>query len=166
MRTAATRLAVSIFLLGSHPAWAGQDGGASSDSAIPGAAGFDAEQVKAAVARHIDMKRSDGGGVYRLTDDLTGERLELELVEIGIVGVEALWRIHDAARRTDGAGYFACSLFHPIGAPGEKLYDIDFWVSRRDGKLEVTEARIHKEPRLVGGRWTRVGRYVRTQLTQ
>jgi len=163
MRLDAARLLAVAFLLGIHPARAGQDGGASPESAVPGAAEFDAEQVKTAVARHIDAKRDEGGGVYRLTDDLTGERLELELVEISIVGIQALWGIHDAARQVDGSGYFACTLFHPVGAPGEKLYDVDFRVSRRDGKLEVTEARIHKEPRLEGGKWIRVGRFKRTR---
>jgi hypothetical protein len=158
-----TRLVAAAFLLGISAARAGQDGGAAPASSVPEASGFDAEEVKAAVARHVDAQQREGGGVYRLKDDLTGEQLDLEFVDIGVVGSEALWKIHDAARHVNGSGYFACTHFHPVGAPGEKLYDIDFRVARRDGMLEVIEASIHKEPRLEGGKWVRVERYRRTR---
>lgn len=98
-----------------------------------GDAAFTAEQVRAAVSDYIGAKLREGGGVFRLTDDATGERLELEFIDVAIVGVAALWRIHNPAREVENRGYFACTDFHAAGAPKEKRYDVDVWVSPRSG---------------------------------
>ncbi len=144
-------------LLAASPAPAGE----APPSAGGDANGFAPEQVKAAVQDHVRAQQERGGGVYRMLDEETGERLELELVDVAIVGEDSLWRIHDPSRRVVGSGYFACVDFHPVGAPREKLYDVDMWLSRMEGRLGVTEVHIHKAPRLVDGKWTKVRRYLR-----
>ncbi len=125
------------------------------------AAGHVLEKVRAAVDEHIQTKVKEGGGVYRLTDEKNGDRLELEVKAIAIVGAARLWRIHDPTRRVtaDPNDYFACVNFHPIGEPDAKRYDVDFRVAPRDGKLAVVDAVIHREPRLEKGRWTWVARF-------
>ncbi len=157
---------VTALLLGSALAGSAQDGGApmerAGDALKPpgqGSAAFTPEQAKVAVNDFIQAKLREGSGVYRLTDDKTGEKLDLEFVDIAIVSVERLWRIHDPTRRVEGSGYFACTSFRPVGPDKEKLYDIDVWLSPREGKLEVTAVLIHKEPRWVGGKWVKVPRY-------
>ena len=82
------------------------------------------------------------------------------------MGAERLWRIHDPGRRvkSDGRGWFACVDFHPVGEPDAKRYDVDFRLRARDGKLEVTDVVIHKEPRLVGGTWTWEERFTLEKL--
>lgn len=122
--------------------------GQAAEHAGHGAAGYTAEQIKTAMNGHIQSQLQQGGGVYRLTDDKTGEKLELEFV-----------KIHDPVRKIEGKGYFACTDFRPKGAAPDRLYDIDFWLNPKDGKLAVTEVRVHKEPKLVGGKWTRLARY-------
>jgi len=61
-------------------------------------------QVKAAIHTHIAEKAREGGGVYRLKDEKTGEELALEFV-----------KIHDPIRRIKGQGYFACTDFRVQG---------------------------------------------------
>jgi hypothetical protein len=61
-------------------------------------------------------------------------------------------------RKIEGKGYFACSDFRESGST-DKFYDIDFWLVDKDGKLEVTEARIHKEPKNEDGVWVQAPRY-------
>jgi hypothetical protein len=102
-------------------------------------------QVESAVHEHIARALKDG--VLRIPDDKTGRQLALEFVEI-----------HKPLRKLEGKGYFACSDFRERGS-GEKFYDLDFWLSEKDGRLEVTEVRIHKEPVEENGRWVQVSRY-------
>ncbi len=123
-----------------------------------GAARFTAEQVKAAVADHVQAQLAAGGGVYRLSDGKSGKELELEFVDVALVALEPLSRIHDPGRNVDGSSYFACVNFHPVGAPKEKLYDVDLSLAPRGGALEVIEVHVHKEPRLVNGQWVKVPR--------
>lgn len=115
--------------------------------------GYTAEQVRAAVEEHIRRTVRESGGVYRVPDESTGETLELEFVQASLISAAALWRVHDPDHRVDGRAYFACLLFHPIGAPEEKVYDVDVRVEPRDGALVVTDVRIHKEKQLVDGKW-------------
>jgi hypothetical protein len=138
------------------------DGGTQAATGTE-AGGFTAEQIKAAANDHVQAKLREGGGLYRMLDDKTGERLELELVGIGIVAVAGLWRIHDPERGVGESGYFACVILHPVGAPRDKRYDVDVRFLPRQGKLEAVEARIHKEPRLVKGQWVMVPRFSKTR---
>jgi hypothetical protein len=103
-------------------------------------------EVKAAMHDHIAQKTQAGGGVFRYRDEKTGDNLELEFVTI-----------HDPVTRTK-QGYFACTDFRAKGEPG-KLYDLDFWLNEKDGRLVVTQTRLHKEPAKESGRWVKRPRY-------
>jgi len=106
-------------------------------------------EIKAAIHTHVAEKLNEGGGVYRLKDDKTGEDLALEFVTI-----------HDPVRRIKGEGYFACTDFRVQGQP-ERVYDVDFWLSDQGpkDKLAVTKVRIHKEPVKEGAAWVQKLRY-------
>ncbi|HLC21022.1 MAG TPA: hypothetical protein VJM10_02790 [Candidatus Methylomirabilis sp.] len=103
-------------------------------------------EIKAAMHEHIVQKVEDGGGAFKYKDEKTGEALALEFV-----------KIHDPVTKTK-QGYFACTDFRVKGEPA-KLYDLDFWVNEKDGKLVVTDTRIHKEPQKEGGEWIKKPRY-------
>ena len=103
-------------------------------------------EVKAAMHDHIAQKTKEGGGVFKYKDEKTGDNLELDFV-----------KIHDPVTRTK-QGYFACTDFRVKGEP-EKLYDLDFWLNEKDGKLVVTQTRLHKEPSKEGGKWVKKPRY-------
>jgi hypothetical protein len=102
-------------------------------------------QVESAVHEYVAGQIKDGA--FSLKDDKTGEQRSLEFVEI-----------HRPLRKMEGKGYFACSDFREKGS-AEKFYDVDFWLVEKDGKLQVTEARIHKEPKNEDGAWVQVPRY-------
>lgn len=102
-------------------------------------------QVESALHEHIARKAKDG--VLTVKDDKTGRDLALEFVEI-----------HKPLRKIEGKGYFACSDFREPGS-SEKFYDLDFWLVEKDGQLQVTQVRVHKEPQLEDGHWTQVSRY-------
>jgi hypothetical protein len=138
-------------------------GGGTQAAAGTEVGSFTAEQVRAAANDHVQAKLREGGGLYRMLDDKTGERLELEFVDVAIVAAAGLWRIHDPERGAGESGYFACVALHPPGAPRGKRYDVDVRFLPRQGKLEAVEARIHKEPRLVKGQWVMVPRFSKTR---
>ena len=102
-------------------------------------------QVESAVNEYVAANAKDG--VLVLKDDKTGETRTLDFVEI-----------HRPLRRIEGGSYFACTDFREHGSK-DKFYDIDFWLTEKDGQLAVTEARIHKEPKNVDGVWVQVPRY-------
>lgn len=104
-----------------------------------------AVQIKEAMKTHIEAKAQNG--VFSINDQETGKDLKLRFV-----------KIHDPVRKIEGKGYFACTDFEVIGEVG-KLYDLDFWLNLKDGKLVVTETKIHKEPEQVGGVWQKKERY-------
>lgn len=125
-----------------------EHGGQAAEHAGQQAQGFTAEQIKAAMNEHIRAEINRGGGVFKTRDPKTNEDLTLEFV-----------KIHDPVRKIEGKGYFACTDFHPTGAEAGKLYDLDFWLNPRDGKLVVTETRIHKHPVRKGAAWEKEERY-------
>ena len=102
-------------------------------------------QVESAVNEYLAAQAKDG--VLVLKDDKTGEQRTLDFVEI-----------HRPLRRIEGGSYFACTDFREHDSK-DKFYDIDFWLAEKDGKLEVTEVRIHKEPKNEDGVWVQVPRY-------
>ena len=102
-------------------------------------------QVESAVNEYVAAKTRDG--VLVLKDDKTGEERTLDFVEI-----------HRPLRRIEGGSYFACTDFREHGSK-DKFYDIDFWLTEKDGQLEVTQARIHKEPKNEDGVWVQMPRY-------
>jgi hypothetical protein len=111
------------------------------------------EQARSAVEEHVRQTMRESGGLYPLADPRSGKMLELEFVGVSLVSGGSLWTVHDPDRRVDPHAFFACLRFHPVGAPQEKLYDVDMLVERRDGRLAVTDVRLHKERRLVDGKW-------------
>ena len=123
----------------------------SAASPAPPAGGavtkFYVEDIKAAMMDYI-AAQVDANGIFHLRDDKTGELLALKFV-----------KIHDPVRRIGSDTYFACTDFHVVGAP-EKLYDLDFWMNPRAGKLAIYDAKVHKEPRrsLIYG-WYKQPRY-------
>jgi hypothetical protein len=102
-------------------------------------------QVESAVNEFVAGKIKDG--VFILKDDKSGDDHALDFIEI-----------HRPLRRLEGGSYFACSDFREHDSK-DKFYDIDFWLTEKDGKLEVTEARVHKEPKNEDGVWVQVTRY-------
>jgi hypothetical protein len=89
--------------------------------------------VMSAIHRHVARSRKDG--VYHLTDEKTGQAVPLEFVEI-----------HMPVRRLKEDGrYFACTDFRKSGSKTE-FYDVDFWLDRKTGEIEVGSVRIHKVP--------------------
>ena len=99
------------------------------------------------MSEHIE-NQIDEDGIFHLYDDKTGENLFLIFV-----------KIHDPVRVINSNTYFACTDFKVVGE-GNKLYDLDFWMSPVDGVLKVFKTKIHKEPRksLIYG-WYKQPRY-------
>jgi hypothetical protein len=111
------------------------------------------ERARLAVEEHVRRTMRESGGVYPLADPRSKKTLELEFVGVSLVSGGSLWTVHDPDRRVDPHAFFACLLFHPVGGPQEKVYDVDMLVEPRDGGLAVTDVRLHKEKRLVAGKW-------------
>lgn len=127
-------------LAGEHP---GEHPG--EEHAGTTAPAFTAAQIKQAMKTHIDAVTKNG--VFAIHDEKTHQDLKLKFV-----------KIHDPVREIKGKGYFACTDFEVIGETG-KLYDLDFWLNPKEGKLAVTDTKIHKEPQQVGGQWVKTARY-------
>ncbi len=104
-------------------------------------------EVKAAIHEYLADKIREGGGVLRIRDEKTGQEIPLEFVEI-----------HNPVRRIPDKDYFACTDFREKGEP-EKIYDIDFWLAEKNGRLVVDQVKIHKAPEKEDGRWIQVERY-------
>jgi len=110
------------------------------------------------VEEHVRDVARASGGVYRVPDRQSGKELELDFDGIALLGDGALWGVHDPERNVGPGAFFACVRFRPIGGPAGKLYDVDLLVEPRGGRLEVTDVRVHKEKRLVDGKWVWVPR--------
>lgn len=105
-------------------------------------------EIMSAIEEHIVTRRAAGDGVYRLRDDITGEELALEFVGT-----------HLPVRRLSKDGrYFACTDFRRPGRPDE-VYDVDFWLDDRDGRISVGKVRVHKVPVNKDGAWSQEPRY-------
>jgi len=92
------------------------------------------DDIKQAMVEHLS-ERVDEDGVFQIRDEKTGEILSLRFV-----------KIHDPVRVINRSTYFACTDFEVVGEE-KKLYDLDFWLSPINGKLEIYKEKIHKEPR-------------------
>jgi YHS domain-containing protein len=105
-------------------------------------------EVMSAVEQNAMKASLKNGGVFKLKDDKTGKELELEFIDT-----------HQPVRQLDDNGhYFACTDFRVVGSKDE-IYDIDFWVSDKDGKMTVDQTKVHKVPELKDGQWVQVPRY-------
>lgn len=105
-------------------------------------------EVMSAVEQDALRTSSKDGGVFKLKDDKTGKELNLQFVDT-----------HQPIRQLDDNGhYFACTDFRAAGSKNE-IYDIDFWLSDKDGKMSVDQVKVHKVPELKNGQWVQVPRY-------
>jgi YHS domain-containing protein len=105
-------------------------------------------EVMSAVEQNAMRVSAANNGVFKLKDDKTGKELELEFVDT-----------HQPVRQLDADGhYFACTDFRVVGTKDE-IYDIDFWVSDKDGKMSVDQTKVHKVPEQKDGQWVQVPRY-------
>jgi hypothetical protein len=105
-------------------------------------------EVMSAIHAHIAKERREHNGIYKLTDDKTGEALALEFVEM-----------HQPVRKLQQDGrYFACTDFRRQGSQDE-YYDIDFWLDEKSGTVTVGEVRVHKVPQQEAGTWVQIPRY-------
>jgi YHS domain-containing protein len=114
----------------------------STEKAMEDFTGTDAEAV---VRESIGGTVKANDGVFPLEDPLNGEHLKLAFDDI------------DFTRTIDGYGFFPDVKFHDSADPGRK-YLVDFWVMPQNGKLEVQEIRIYKEPLEADGKWTTMAR--------
>ncbi|NQV42298.1 MAG: hypothetical protein HQ506_08095 [Candidatus Marinimicrobia bacterium] len=106
---------------------------------------FTAAEIKGAMNAYIAMREDEG--IFKIADEKTGEELQLKFV-----------KIHDPVRKIEGKGFFACTDFEVVGESG-KLYDLDFWLNPENGKLKVTEEKIHKHPIKTDAGWEKKARY-------
>ena len=105
-------------------------------------------EVMSAVEQNAVSESLKNNGVFKLKDDKTGKELNLEFVDT-----------HQPVRQLDNDGhYFACTDFRVVGTKDE-IYDIDFWVTDKDGKMTVDQTKVHKVPELKDGQWIQVPRY-------
>jgi YHS domain-containing protein len=105
-------------------------------------------EVMSAVEQDAMTESLKNGGVFKLKDDKTGAILNLEFIDT-----------HQPVRQLDNDGhYFACTDFRVVGTK-DQIYDIDFWVSDKDGKMTVDQTKVHKVPEQKGGQWIQVPRY-------
>jgi hypothetical protein len=104
-------------------------------------------EVMSAVEQNAMQVSAANHGVFKLKDDKTGQELELEFVDT-----------HQPVRQLDDGHYFACTDFRVVGTKNQ-IYDIDFWVNDKDGKMTVDQTRVHKVPEQKDGQWVQVPRY-------
>jgi YHS domain-containing protein len=105
-------------------------------------------EVMSAVEQNALQASLKDGGVFRLKDDKTGKTLDLQFVDT-----------HQPIRQLDDNGhFFACTDFRAVGSK-DQIYDVDFWVSEKDGKLSVEQVKVHKVPELKNGQWVQVESY-------
>ena len=105
-------------------------------------------EVMSAVEGGALSAQAKNNGVFLLKDDKTGEVLKLEFVDT-----------HQPIRQLDANGhYFACTDFRVVGTK-DQIYDIDFWVTDKNGTMTVEQTKVHKVPELKNGQWVQVPRY-------
>ena len=105
-------------------------------------------EVMSAVEQDVMLERAKHDGVFELKDDKTGQVLKLEFVDT-----------HQPIRKLDSDGhFFACTDFRVAGTK-DQIYDIDFWITEKDGKMSVDKTKVHKVPEKKGAQWIQVPRY-------
>ena len=103
-------------------------------------------EVMSAMDRYITT--ASDHGIMSLKDDKTGERLPLKFIDL-----------HQPVRRLKQNGqFFACTDFRKAGTK-DQFYDIDFWIGTKNGKMSVTDVKVHKVPVLINGHYVQVSRY-------
>ena len=103
-------------------------------------------QVMSAMDRYIAT--AGDHGILTLKDDKTGEQLALRFIDL-----------HQPVRRLKTNGrFFACTDFRKAGTK-DQFYDIDFWIGTQNGKMSVTDVKVHKVPVLMNGHYVQISRY-------
>lgn len=105
-------------------------------------------EVMSAVEQGALDQQARNHGIFKLKDDKTGQVLDLQFVDT-----------HQPIRQLDDNGhYFACTDFRAVGTR-DQIYDVDFWITDKDGKMTIEQTRVHKVPELKNGQWVQVPRY-------
>lgn len=105
-------------------------------------------EVMSAVEDHALRESMKNDGVFKLKDEKTGKDLELRFVDT-----------HQPIRQLDDNGhYFACTDFRAEGTK-DQIYDIDFWLTEKDGHMSIDKTMVHKVPELKGSQWIQIPRY-------
>jgi YHS domain-containing protein len=105
-------------------------------------------EVMSAVEAHALQQSAANDGVFKLKDDKTGKTLDLKFINA-----------HQPIRQLDDDGhYFVCSDFRAAGTR-DQIYDVDFWVTEKDGKWTIDQTRVHKVPEFKNGQWVQIPRY-------
>jgi YHS domain-containing protein len=105
-------------------------------------------EVMSAVEQGALAEQAKNNGVFKLKDDKTGKELDLQFIDT-----------HQPIRQLDENGhYFACTDFRAVGTK-DQIYDIDFWITDKDGAMTIEQTRVHKVPELKDGQWVEVPRY-------
>ena len=105
-------------------------------------------EVMSAVEQNALQASLKDGGVFKLKDDKTGKMLDLQFIDT-----------HQPIRQLDDDGhFFACTDFRAAGTK-DQIYDVDFWISEKDGKMTVDQVKVHKVPEQKNGQWVQIERY-------
>ncbi|HET7777229.1 MAG TPA: hypothetical protein VFL07_01630 [Rudaea sp.] len=105
-------------------------------------------EVMSAVEQNALQASLKDGGVFKLKDDKTGRDLSLQFIDT-----------HQPIRQLDENGhFFACTDFRAAGTK-DQIYDVDFWISEKDGKMTVDQVKVHKVPEQKNGQWVQIERY-------
>jgi YHS domain-containing protein len=105
-------------------------------------------EVMSAVEQNATEQAAKNNGIFTLKDDKTGQELKLQFIDT-----------HQPIRQLDDNGhYFACTDFRAAGTT-DQIYDLDFWIDDKDGKMTIVQTRVHKVPELKDGQWVQVSRY-------
>ena len=105
-------------------------------------------EVMSAVEQGALDEQARNHGIFKLKDDKTGKVLDLQFVDT-----------HQPIRQLDENGhYFACTDFRAVGTK-DQIYDVDFWITDKDGRMTIEQTRVHKVPELKNGQWVQVPRY-------
>ena len=105
-------------------------------------------EVMSAVEQSALQTTLKDGGVFKLKDDKTGKDLSLQFIDT-----------HQPIRKLDDNGhFFACTDFRAAGTK-DQIYDVDFWITEKDGKMTVDQVKVHKVPEQKNGQWVQIERY-------
>ncbi len=89
-------------------------------------------EIRAAMKNYALTTTAQNGGAFPIFDERIGKERKLTFQQV-----------HErVGKLSTRDGYFSCADFMDQQT-GEKL-DVDFWVTMKDGKLEVTGSEIHK----------------------
>lgn len=101
---------------------------------------FTAEDVTKFAEAHIAEVAGKNDGIFPVNDAMLGRTLPLKFEKVEFV------------RTLHGYGFFPNLIFSDKDDPA-KLYQIDFWVKPRGGKLEIVDVRVYKAPKKDGDKW-------------